>query len=51
MRFGLLINEPNGQDPFPDLRDRIARAADDGFDSVWMSQIFGLDALTSLAVG
>lgn len=50
MRFGLLINEPNGQDPFPDLRDRIARAADDGFDSVWMSQIFGLDALTSLAV-
>ncbi|MFG1949016.1 LLM class F420-dependent oxidoreductase [Nonomuraea sp. NPDC048826] len=50
MRFGLLINEPPGQDPFPALRDRIARAADDGFDSVWMSQIFGLDALTSLAV-
>jgi len=49
MRFGLLINEPSGSDPFPQLRDRIARAADDGFDSAWMSQIFGLDALTALA--
>lgn len=50
MRFGLLLNEPSGPDPFPELRDRIARAADEGFDSAWMSHIFGLDALTALAV-
>lgn len=50
MRIGLLIDEPQGQDVLGRLRGRIARAADDGFSSVWMSNIFGLDALTALAV-
>ena len=50
MRFGLLLNEPTGQDPFAELSDAIAQAADDGFASAWMSNIFGLDALTALAV-
>ncbi|ACZ88872.1 TIGR03564 family F420-dependent LLM class oxidoreductase [Streptosporangium roseum] len=50
MRIGLLIDEPQGQDVLGRLRGRIARAADDGFSSAWMSNIFGLDALTALAV-
>jgi F420-dependent oxidoreductase-like protein len=50
MRFGLLLNEPTGQDPLAELSDTIAQAVEDGFDSAWMSHIFGLDALTSLAV-
>ncbi|MFI7455122.1 TIGR03564 family F420-dependent LLM class oxidoreductase [Nonomuraea sp. NPDC049714] len=50
MRFGLLLSEPTGQDPFAELSEKIASAADDGFDSAWMSHIFGLDALTALAV-
>lgn len=50
MRFGLLLNEPTGQDPLAELSDAIGQAAEDGFDSAWMSHIFGLDALTSLAV-
>ena len=32
------------------LTDQLRRAADDGFASFWMSNIFGLDALTALAV-
>jgi F420-dependent oxidoreductase-like protein len=32
------------------LREQAQQAADDGFASVWMSNIFGLDALTALAV-
>ena len=33
-----------------ELRDQLQRAADDGFASAWMSNIFGVDALTALAV-
>jgi len=50
MRCGVLLNEPSGPDPFTELGDRIAKAVSDGFDSAWMSHIFGLDALTALAV-
>ncbi|MFF3443946.1 LLM class F420-dependent oxidoreductase [Streptosporangium sp. NPDC002721] len=50
MRFGLFINGSNKPDVFGHLRERIARGADDGFSSVWMSQTFDLDALTALAV-
>ena len=32
------------------IADQLRRAADDGFTSAWMTNIFGLDALTSLAV-
>ncbi|MGV9307634.1 TIGR03564 family F420-dependent LLM class oxidoreductase [Nonomuraea sp. NPDC003727] len=50
MRVGLFLNEPQGQDPIAELRESMARAADDGFASAWMSNIFGLDAITALAV-
>ncbi|MFC7583997.1 hypothetical protein ACFQYP_09715 [Nonomuraea antimicrobica] len=49
MRYGYFLSEPQGSDPIGDLRDQIARAADDGFDSAWLSHIFGLDAITALA--
>ncbi|MEU8383061.1 TIGR03564 family F420-dependent LLM class oxidoreductase [Streptosporangium sp. NPDC048865] len=50
MRFGLFISGSQKPDALGDLRERIARGADDGFSSVWMSQTFDLDALTALAV-
>ncbi|MFE3451035.1 TIGR03564 family F420-dependent LLM class oxidoreductase [Nonomuraea sp. NPDC059194] len=50
MRVGLYLNEPRGADPIAELRETIARAAEDGFASAWLSNIFGLDALTALAV-
>lgn len=49
MRFGYYLTEPKGPDPIGGLRDQIAQAADDGFTSAWLSNIFGLDALTALA--
>src|ERR1700730_17262951 len=42
--------EPKGPDPFSRLNEQLQRAADDGFASAWMSNLFGLDALTALAV-
>ncbi|MBB4916809.1 LLM class F420-dependent oxidoreductase [Streptosporangium saharense] len=50
MRIGLSLGEPGGPDELANLRKQIARAADDGFSSAWLSNIFGLDALTALAV-
>ncbi|WP_101785144.1 TIGR03564 family F420-dependent LLM class oxidoreductase [Nonomuraea indica] len=50
MRIGLLLNEPTGPEPLRDLADAIAAARADGFASAWMSHIFGLDAITALAV-
>jgi 5,10-methylenetetrahydromethanopterin reductase len=50
MRIGTSQDEPAGPDALIRLRDQLQRAADDGFASAWMSNIFGLDALTALAV-
>ncbi len=50
MRIGTSQDEPAGPDALARLRDQLQRAADDGFASAWMSNIFGLDALTALAV-
>jgi 5,10-methylenetetrahydromethanopterin reductase len=50
MRIGVLAVEMGGDQALVKLADQVRRAADDGFASVWMSNIFGLDALTSLAV-
>src|SRR3954465_2641796 len=50
MRIGTVINEPSGPDALTKLRDRLKSAADDGLASAWMSNIFGLEALTALAV-
>ncbi|TDD00440.1 TIGR03564 family F420-dependent LLM class oxidoreductase [Nonomuraea deserti] len=49
MRYGFFLSERNVDDPIGDLRDQIAGAARDGFTSAWLSNIFGLDALTALA--
>src|ERR1041385_4416394 len=50
MRIGTSAAEPAGADALVRLREELRRAADDGFASAWMSNIFGLDALTALAV-
>jgi 5,10-methylenetetrahydromethanopterin reductase len=50
MRIGVAVAEPTGPPALTKLRDKLQRAADDGFSSAWMSQIFGLDTLTAFAV-
>ena len=50
MRIGVSLREPSGPDPMGGLREQMQQAANDGFASAWMSNIFGLDALTALAV-
>jgi len=50
MRIGTSLAEPAGADALTALRDQLRQAADDGFSSAWISNIFGLDALTALAV-
>jgi F420-dependent oxidoreductase-like protein len=51
MRIGLGIGDFSGGDAsIQPLVEQARDAADRGFASVWMSQIFGLDALTALAV-
>ncbi len=50
MRIGISAAEPGGDQALSKLTDQLRRAADDGFASFWMSNIFGLEALTSLAV-
>jgi 5,10-methylenetetrahydromethanopterin reductase len=50
MRMGTALAEPTGPDAIGALADQIRVAAADGFTSAWMSNIFGLEALTALAV-
>jgi 5,10-methylenetetrahydromethanopterin reductase len=50
MRIGILAADTTGEQALGKLTDQLRRAADDGLASVWMSNIFGLEALTSLAV-
>ncbi|MFB4307474.1 LLM class F420-dependent oxidoreductase [Actinomadura sp. GTD37] len=50
MRIGVLLSERAGVAALGRLADDVRRAADDGFPSAWLSQIFGVDALTALAV-
>ena len=50
MRICVSLQDPSGPDPINKLRDELQRAADQGFASAWMSNIFGVDALTALAV-
>jgi 5,10-methylenetetrahydromethanopterin reductase len=50
MRIGVSLQDPSGPDPMAKLREDLQRADDDGFASAWMSNIFGVDALTALAV-
>jgi 5,10-methylenetetrahydromethanopterin reductase len=50
MRIGTSLPEPSGTQALGALRDLLLQAVDDGFSSAWMANIFGLDALTALAV-
>ncbi|MGI5218166.1 LLM class F420-dependent oxidoreductase [Nocardia sp. CA-290969] len=50
MRIGILLSERTGSDALRALTDDLRRTADEGFHSAWMSHIFGVDALTALAV-
>jgi 5,10-methylenetetrahydromethanopterin reductase len=50
MRIGTSVIEPGGPDALARVADQLRAAADDGFASIWMSNIFGLEALTALAV-
>ena len=50
MRIGIFGGEVAGQGGIDDVVASAKRVADEGFASYWMPQIFGLDALTSLAV-
>ena len=50
MRIGVGLAEAAGPDPLGALSGQIRQAAADGFASGWLSNIFGLDALTALAV-
>jgi F420-dependent oxidoreductase-like protein len=50
MRIGTSVAEPTGPDALVQLADQLRAAAADGFASAWMSNIFGLEALISLAV-
>ncbi len=50
MRIGTMVAEPSGTDALTKVTDDIKAAADDGYASAWMSNIFGLEALTTLAV-
>ena len=50
MRFGISAAETGDAQALSKLTWQIRRAADDGFASVWVANIFGLEALTALAV-
>jgi 5,10-methylenetetrahydromethanopterin reductase len=50
MRIGTMVADPTGPDALAKLNEQLHSAAADGFASAWMSNIFGLEALTSLAV-
>jgi 5,10-methylenetetrahydromethanopterin reductase len=50
LRIGTSLPDQTGPDALTALRDQLQQAADDGFASAWISNIFGLDALTALGV-
>jgi 5,10-methylenetetrahydromethanopterin reductase len=50
MRIGIALAEPSGPDALVQLVGQVREAAADGFASAWMSNIFGAEALTALAV-
>ncbi|MGI8653147.1 MAG: TIGR03564 family F420-dependent LLM class oxidoreductase, partial [Geodermatophilaceae bacterium] len=51
IRLGMSLIDPQpGPDPLGDLENQIRRAAEAGFSSAWLANIFALDALTALAV-
>ena len=51
MRIGIFGGEVAGDGGIDEVVESARRATDEGFASYWMPQIFGLDALTSVAAG
>ncbi|HEV2375650.1 MAG TPA: TIGR03564 family F420-dependent LLM class oxidoreductase [Streptosporangiaceae bacterium] len=49
MRIGVSLADRSTPDAVARLETDIRRAADDGFASAWLDNIFGMDALTALA--
>jgi F420-dependent oxidoreductase-like protein len=50
VRIGIQLSDHTGPDALHRLTDELQQVADEGFDSAWLLQIFGLDAPTALAV-
>ncbi len=50
MRIGIFLGEGGPPDPLDDLVRRSRQAAADGFPSLWIPHIFGVDALVALAI-
>ncbi|MBO0854729.1 MAG: TIGR03564 family F420-dependent LLM class oxidoreductase [Nocardia sp.] len=50
MRIGILLSDQTGPDALTRVTGELRQYADEGFESAWLSHIFGLDALTALAV-
>ena len=51
MRIGILIGTADGQAvPMADLVVQARQAETDGFASGWFANIFGIDAMTAIAV-
>lgn len=50
MRIGTMLAEVSGADALTKIANDLRAAADQGYASAWMSNIFGLEALTTLAV-
>jgi 5,10-methylenetetrahydromethanopterin reductase len=50
VRIGVMVDDPAGPGALGRLREALQQVADDGLASAWLSNIFGLDALTALAV-
>jgi F420-dependent oxidoreductase-like protein len=50
MRIGVITGDAIGRSAFERIRAEAHHAVEDGLQSFWLPQIFGLDALTTLAV-
>lgn len=50
MRIGIMLTDRPGSDTIDRLTADLAEFHAEGFSSAWISQIFGLDALTALAL-
>jgi F420-dependent oxidoreductase-like protein len=50
MQIGIFLGEATGPDPFEHWQNELESAHRDGLSSAWVPQIFGVDALTTLAV-
>jgi F420-dependent oxidoreductase-like protein len=50
MRMGVMLSPPQGDNAVETCIAEVRRAADEGFHSAWMAQLFEVDAITALAL-